>query len=83
MTSEEVRRAERRSGATLKQILSRPLPREPVDLEPGCAYGVVTRQRVDDLATELREIKGRLNQLFTLVIGSIVLDLLLRIAGIS
>lgn len=58
-------------------------PRPGLDLRPGCVYGVVTRERVDELAAELAEIKSRLNQLFTLIVGGIVVDVLLRIAGLG
>lgn len=58
-------------------------PRPGLDLRPGCVYGVVTREKVDELAAELTEIKSRLNQLFTLIVGGIVVDVLLRIAGLG
>lgn len=58
-----------------------PPARPPLDLQPGCVYGVVTRERVDELTIELREIKARLNQLFSLVVGAIFVDVLLRIGG--
>lgn len=74
-------REDLRSGTALKGIVAR-AGRQGVDLEPGCAYGAVTRQMVDDLAIELREIKARLNQLFYLIAGAIALDVLLRLAGL-
>ena len=58
-------------------------PRWPVrlDLEPATAYEVVTRQMVEALESDLREIKGRLNGLLFLVAGAVVVDLALRLAG--
>lgn len=56
---------------------------QPLDLRPGCVYGVITRERVDDLTNELREIKARLNYLFSLVAGAIIVDVLLRISGLG
>lgn len=56
---------------------------QPLDLRPGCVYGVVTRERVDDLTNELREIKARINYLFSLVAGAIIIDVLLRISGLG
>lgn len=72
-----------RSGARLRAIVARPGKPGSVDLEPGCAYGVVTREMVQHLAEELREIRGRLNQLMVMIAGAITLDILLRLAGLS
>lgn len=76
-----------RDGSALRQILARapvavPEPPAGVDLEPGCAYGVVTRAMVDALMQELRIIRGRVDSLLSLVVGAIVLDVLLRLAGL-
>jgi hypothetical protein len=76
-------RSKLRSGATLKKLLAQRDGRNRVDLEPGCAYGVVTRQMVDDLTHELREIRGRINQLFSLTAGAIILDVLFRVTGLG
>jgi hypothetical protein len=67
----------------LKKLLAQRDGRSRVDLEPGCAYGVVTRQMVEDLMHELREIRGRINQLFSLTVGAIILDVLFRISGLG
>lgn len=55
--------------------------RDPVDLSPGSAYEVVTRTRLDELATDVAEIRQRIDALFWLVIGSIVVDIALRTIG--
>jgi len=52
-----------------------------LDLEPATAYEVVTRQMVEALGADLREIKSRLNGLLFLVAGAVVVDLALRLAG--
>ena len=79
--SEQERWALRR-GTALRELVSGAREDERfVDLEPGCAYGVVTRQKVDDLFGELRAIRARMDSLFTLMVGAIALDLLLRLAG--
>ncbi|HET7035344.1 MAG TPA: hypothetical protein VFI42_06650 [Thermomicrobiaceae bacterium] len=87
---QEQEREALRQGVRLRALVGRGWERErggqaagerAVDLEPGCAYGVVTRQKVDDLISELRVIRGRLDSLFTLMVGAIALDLLLRLAG--
>lgn len=83
---ELLKRRRRRSAVSEQSALDQPGPgqaRQPLDLRPGCVYGVVTRERVDDLTNELREIKSRLNYLFSLVAGAIIIDVLLRISGLG
>ncbi len=55
--------------------------RETVSLEPASAYEAVTRQMVLGLSEELREIKSRLNGLLFMVAGSVLLDVVLRLAS--
>lgn len=50
----------------------------PLDLEPATAYEAMTRQRVESLEDDLREIKSRVDTIFYLVIGSILVDMLTR-----
>ncbi len=50
-----------------------------IDTGPTSTYEVVTRQMVDNLAEDLREIKSRLNALFFALLGGILLDLLGRV----
>lgn len=54
---------------------------ERVALGPGTIYEAVTRQMVEGLTEELREIKGRLNGLLFLVAGAMVVDVVLRLIG--
>lgn len=53
----------------------------PVDLEPSTAYEAITREKVESLEDDLREIKSRVDTIFYLVIGSIVVDMLTRWIG--
>lgn len=54
-----------------------------VDLRPASAYEAVTREIVESLRSEIAEIKSRLDGLLFMVAGAIVLDLVLRLAGIA
>lgn len=45
-----------------------------VDLDPKSAYEVITREKVDHIDDELKEIRYRVNGIFYLVIGSVLLD---------
>lgn len=49
-----------------------------VDLEPRSAYEVLTREKVEHFADEIAEIRHRTNTIFYLLIGSLLLDMLLR-----
>jgi hypothetical protein len=52
-----------------------------VDLAPSSTYEVVTRQMVEALADDIREIKGRLNGLLWMVAGATLIDALIRLSG--
>ena len=52
-----------------------------VNLEPATAYEAITRQMVDDLVREVTAIRSRLDSIFYIVIGSIVVDVFVRLAG--
>lgn len=51
-----------------------------VNLDPGTAYEAVTRQMVEGVREELREIRGRINGLLFLMIGAVSAEAILRIA---
>jgi len=53
-----------------------------LEMRPGSAYEAVTRQMVEGLGEDLREIRGRLNGLLWMVAGAIVLDVVMRLAGL-
>ena len=59
----------------------RPTSPPPLDLEPATAYEAITRQKVDALEEDLHEIKSRVDTIFYLVIGSILVDMLTRWIG--
>lgn len=52
-----------------------------VDLEPKSTYEVITRERVAHIEDNLKEIRYRVNGIFYLVIGSVLLDVVLRWLG--
>jgi len=53
-----------------------------VELRPAGAYEAVTRQMVEALTDELREIRLRLNNLVYMLAGAIVLDVVIRLSGV-
>ncbi len=52
---------------------------DPLDLGPASVYEAVTRQMVESLAGDIRDIKSRLNTLFFMLIGGIMLEIAIRI----
>lgn len=49
-----------------------------INLEPHSTYEVLTREKVEHIAADLDEIRHRTNTIFYLVIGSVLLDVLMR-----
>ena len=51
------------------------------DMQPSSAYEAITRHMVQSLERELVEIKSRLNNIFYIVLGSILVDMISRWMG--
>ena len=58
-----------------------PTERDSIDLRPASTYEAITRQMVESMDDDLREIRGRLNSLIFMMIGAILLDVFSRIVG--
>jgi hypothetical protein len=56
-----------------------PPEHEPIDLRPATAFEAITRQMVESLTAELREIKSRLNGLIFMMVGAILLEIVSRL----
>jgi hypothetical protein len=54
---------------------------ESVDLSPKSTHEAVTRQMVEDLAKDLGEVKSRVNAVLWAVVGAVVVDVAMRLAG--
>jgi hypothetical protein len=52
-----------------------------IELGPASVYEAITRQMVESLRDELREIKSRLNTLLFMVIGAILIEFAMRMIG--
>jgi hypothetical protein len=70
-----------RDGTVLRQIVGQQREAKTVDMAPANAFEAVTRQMVIDLTNEIHALRTRIDSLFSVVVGAIVLDLLLRLAG--
>ncbi len=58
-------------------------PHPPLDLSPVSAYEIVTRQLVEATQRDVTEIKARINNLMVMVAGALVVNILLRLAGLG
>ncbi len=56
---------------------------DPVDLGPGTAYEALTRAKVDDLESDLRELRGRVDTLLWGVIAAVVGGVVMQVGGWS
>ena len=56
---------------------------EGVDLNPSTAYEAITRQMVENLAEELKEIRRSIDGIFWLIAGSIAADVVMRAIGVA
>lgn len=73
-----------RDGSELKGIVAgrRRHHRDDVcETQPRSTYEAVTRQMVRSLTDEVRDVKHRVNQLLTLIIAAILLEVLMRLIG--
>ncbi len=71
----------REAVAQLTRGLVRSAPPRPTrpEVQPCCAYELVTRQMLEDMRAELAELKARLNGLLFMLAGAILLDVILRL----
>jgi hypothetical protein len=64
-----------------KIIRSRSAATHKLDSEPGTVYEVITRQMVEDLGRELRDLRKRIDTLLFVVISAIIVDIAMRLTG--
>lgn len=53
------------------------------DADAVTAFEAMTRRMVEELADDVREIRERINGLFWLIAGTVVVDLILRVSGLG
>ena len=54
-----------------------------VNMDPGSVFEVLTRQKVERLAEDVKEIRDRINNLFWLIAATVVLDVVSSLAGVG
>lgn len=72
---------ERPSQQLARMVRERTEPRR-IDMTPATAYEAITRRMVEDLASEVRDLRSRIDRLIFVVLGAIIVDILLRLAGV-
>jgi hypothetical protein len=60
-----------------------PRPHGGLDLSPVSAYEIVTRQMIEATQRDVAEIKGRINNLMVMVCGAVLVNIVLRMAGLG
>lgn len=89
MTPSPSSRDPMRDGSRLREIVTGAGTREPShdadtsETRPSSTYEAVTRQMVRSLTDEVRDVKHRVNQLLTLIVAAILLEVLMRLIGVS
>lgn len=81
MTLERRATMRRRTARRRSRIPGAAATPPPLNLDPATAYEVLTRQMVEDLTREVAATRQRVDTMFYLVIGSIVLDVVMRIGA--
>ena len=81
MTATDRGRSDLNDGTRLRQIVNQRTRASTTSVEPSSAFEAVTRQMVVDLRVEIQAVRSRIDSLFGVVVGSVLLDLLMRLAG--
>ncbi len=65
-------------------IASVPAPdsRPTLDMEPSTAFEALLQQQMQSLEQQLQDLRGRINDLFLLIVGTVALQAILRVAGL-
>jgi hypothetical protein len=86
MTRDPSPRDRMRDGTRLREVVRNERDRaagQSGEPAPRSTYEAVTREMVRALSGEVRDVKHRINQLITLIIGAILLEVLMRLIGVG
>jgi hypothetical protein len=78
------RRRARRDGTALREMIAARRRRQYAsarNVPPPTVFEAVTRQMVEALTAEVRDVKSRVNQLLSVIVGAILLEILSRLIG--
>ena len=53
-----------------------------LDMEPSTAFEALLQQQMHTLEQQLKDLRGHINNLFLLIVGTVALQAILRVAGL-
>lgn len=53
-----------------------------LDMEPSTAFEALLQQQMQTLEQQLKDLRGHINNLFLLIVGTVALQAILRVAGL-
>ncbi len=59
-----------------------PDPKPALHMEPSTAFEALLQQQMHTLEQQLKDLRGRINNLFLLIFGTVALQAILRVAGL-
>ena len=59
-----------------------PATRPTLDMEPSTAFEALLQQQMQTLEQQLQDLRGHINNLFLLIVGTVALQAILRVAGL-
>ncbi len=59
-----------------------PDTRPTLDMEPSTAFEALLQQQMQSLEKQLQDLRRRINDLFLLIVGTVALQAILRVAGL-
>lgn len=59
-----------------------PDARPALDMEPSTAFEALLQQQMQTLEQQLQDVRKRINDLFLLIVGTVALQAILRVAGL-
>ena len=63
-------------------VTSVPHARPALDMEPSTAFEALLQQQMQTLEQQLKDLRGHINNLFLLIVGTVALQAILRVAGL-
>ena len=53
-----------------------------LNMEPRTAFEALLQQQMQSLEQQLQDLRGRINNLFLLIVGTVALQAIMRVAGV-
>lgn len=75
-------RATRNHGRAPVTVAPATDTRPTLDMEPSTAFEALLQQQMQSLEQQLQDLRGRINDLFLLIVGTVALQAILRVAGL-